>query len=237
MELVTYSNIASTQDTARQIALDGHLLPFAVIAETQSAGRGRRGKSWDSPQGGLWLTLALAVPSPETIRQSAMVAAHAVASVVLTETGVRTLVKWPNDLLVKRRKVCGILAETLVQSGTTTLLVGIGLNVNNTVTPDQLPHVTSLRGELGRTIDVQSLCASILNMVALDISSLILRGFDIFSPWMDANLALRDELVTVEFNDKRESGRVTGLSRTGALLLKNPDGSLTEVDAGSVYDW
>ena len=237
MELVTYSNIASTQDAARQIALDGHLLPFAVIAETQSAGRGRRGKSWDSPQGGLWLTLALAVPSPETIRQSAMVAAHAVASVVLTETGVRTLVKWPNDLLVKRRKVCGILAETLVQSGTTTLLVGIGLNVNNAVTPDQLPHVTSLRGELGRTIDVQSLCASILNMVALDISSLILRGFDIFSPWMDANLALRDELVTVEFNNKRESGWVAGLSRTGALLLKNPNGSLTEVDAGSVYDW
>jgi biotin-(acetyl-CoA carboxylase) ligase len=54
---------------------------------------------------------------------------------------------------------------------------------------------------------------------------------------MDANLALRDELVTVEFNDQRESGRVAGLSRTGALLLKNPDGSLKEVDAGSVYDW
>jgi len=237
MELVTYSNIASTQDTARQIALGGHLLPFAVIAETQSAGRGRRGKSWDSPQGGLWLTLALAVPSPEAIRQSAMVAAHAVASVVLTETGVRTLIKWPNDLLVKRRKVCGILAETLVQSGTTTLLVGIGLNVNNAVPPDQLPHVTSLRGELGRTIDVLPLCASILNMVERDISSLILRGFDIFSPWMDANLALRGELVTVEFNDQRESGRVTGLSKTGALLLKSPDGSLTEVDAGSVYNW
>ena len=237
MELVTYSNIASTQDTARQIALDGHLLPFAITAETQSAGRGRRGKSWDSPQGGLWLTLALAVPSPEAIRQSAMVAAHAVASVVLTETGVRTLIKWPNDLLVKRRKVCGILAETLVRPGTTTLLVGIGLNVNNAVPPDQLPHVTSLRGELGRTIDVLPLCASILNMVERDISSLILRGFDIFSPWMDANLALRGEFVTVEFNDQRESGRVTGLSKTGALLLKNPDGSLTEVDAGSVYNW
>src|SRR5664279_2735729 len=128
MELITYSNITSTQDTARQIALEGHLLPFAVVAETQSAGRGRRGKSWDSPEGGLWLTLALAVPSPETARQSAMVAAHAVASVVLTQTGVRTLVKWPNDLLVKRRKVCGILAETLVQPGMAILLIGIGLN-------------------------------------------------------------------------------------------------------------
>ncbi len=237
MELLTYSNIASTQDTARQIALDGHLLPFAVIAETQSKGRGRRGKSWDSPPGGLWLTLALPVPSAEAVRQSALVAAHAVASVVLTETGIRTLVKWPNDLLVKRRKVCGILAETLVQSGTTTLLMGIGINVNNVVPLDQLPRATSLRGELGHSIDLQHLCASVLNMVELDMNTLILRGFETFRPWMDANLALRDELVTVEFNDQRESGRVAGLSRTGALLLKNLDGSLKEVDAGSVYDW
>jgi BirA family biotin operon repressor/biotin-[acetyl-CoA-carboxylase] ligase len=237
MELVAYSDIASTQDFARQTALDGHLLPFAVIADTQSAGRGRRGKSWDSPQGGLWLTLALAVPSPEAVRQSAMVAAHAVASVVLTETCVHALVKWPNDLLVKRRKVCGILAETLVQPTTTTLLLGIGLNVNNSIPPDQLPHATSLREELGHTISVQRLCHSILNMVELDVGSLILHGFDSFSRWMDANLALRGEFVTVRFNDQRESGRVAGLSSTGALLLKNPDGSLTEVDAGSVYDW
>jgi BirA family biotin operon repressor/biotin-[acetyl-CoA-carboxylase] ligase len=166
-----------------------------------------------------------------------MAAAHAVASVVLTETGVHTLLKWPNDLLVKHRKVCGILGETLVQSETTTLLVGIGINVNNVVLPDQLPRAASLREELGHSIDLQHLCASVLNMVELDINTLILRGFDTFSPWMDANLALRDELVTVEFNDQRESGRVAGLSRAGALLLKNPDGSLTEVDAGSIYDW
>jgi BirA family biotin operon repressor/biotin-[acetyl-CoA-carboxylase] ligase len=237
MELLTYANIASTQDTARQIALGGHLLPFAIIAETQSKGRGRRGKSWDSPPGGLWLTLALAVPSAETVRQSAMVAAHAVASAVLTETGVRTLLKWPNDLLVKRRKVCGILAETLVQSATTTLLVGIGVNVNNVVPPDQLPRAVSLREELGHSFDLQHLCASVLNMLELDMNTLILHGFDAFGSWIDANLALRDELVTVEFNDQRESGWVAGLSRNGALLLKNTDGSLKEVDAGSVYDW
>lgn len=237
MELLTYSSIASTQDTARGIALDGHLLPFAVIAETQSKGRGRRGKSWDSPPGGLWLTLALTVPSAEAVRQSAMVAAHAVAGVVLTETGVGTRVKWPNDLLVGRRKVCGILSETLVQPGTTALLVGIGVNVNNIMPPDQLPRATSLREELGHSVDLPGLCASILNMVEADMNTLILQGFETFCPWMDAHLALRDEFVTVEFNDQRESGRVAGLSRTGALLLKNPDGSLTEVDAGSVYDW
>ncbi len=237
MELLAYPNIASTQDTARQIALDGHSLPFAVIAETQSEGRGRRGREWNSPPGGLWLTLALAVPSPEAVRQSAMVAAHAVAAVVLVETGVRTLVKWPNDLLVKRRKVCGILAETLVRPGTTILLVGIGVNVNNVVLSDQLPHATSLREELGYSVDLQHLCAGILNTVELDMNILILRGFDPFGPWMKANLALWGELITVEFNNQRESGCVAGLSRTGALLLKNPDGSLKEVDAGSVYDW
>jgi BirA family biotin operon repressor/biotin-[acetyl-CoA-carboxylase] ligase len=237
MELLTYASIASTQDTAREIALDGHLLPFAVTAETQSSGRGRRGKSWDSRPGGLWLTMALSVPSAAAVRQSAMAAAHGVAAAVLTETGVRTLMKWPNDLLVERRKVCGILAETLIQSGTTILLVGIGVNVNNIVPSDQLPRAASLMAKLGHSIDLQRLRDSVLNTVTLDIDTLILRGFDVFRPWMDANLALRDELVTVEFNDQRESGRVAGLSRTGALLLKKPDGSLTEVDAGSIYDW
>jgi BirA family biotin operon repressor/biotin-[acetyl-CoA-carboxylase] ligase len=237
MELLTYTTITSTQDTAREIALDGHLLPFAVTAETQSGGRGRRGKSWDSRPGGLWLTMALSVPSAAAVRQSAMAAAHGVAAAVLTETGVRTLMKWPNDLLVERRKVCGILAETLIQSGTTILLVGIGVNVNNIVPSDQLPRAASLMAKLGHSIDLQRLRDSVLNTVTLDIDTLILRGFDVFRPWMDANLALRDELVTVEFNDQRESGRVAGLSRTGALLLKKPDGSLTEVDAGSIYDW
>ncbi|MFZ2413998.1 MAG: biotin--[acetyl-CoA-carboxylase] ligase [Candidatus Cryosericum sp.] len=237
MELLTYSTIASTQDIARQIALDGHVLPFAVWAETQSQGRGRQGKGWDSPLGGLWITLALAVPSAEAVRQSAIVAAHAVASVVLTETGVRTLAKWPNDLLVERRKVCGILAETLVQDGSTILLVGIGVNVNNIIPSNRTSRMTSLRGELGCSFNLLHLATSVMNMVELDISTLMLRGFDAFVPWIEANLALRGELITVDFNDKKELGRVAGLSRTGALLLENPDGSLKEVDAGSVYNW
>lgn len=237
MVLFHYSQVVSTQDTARQIALDGHPLPFAVIAETQSSGKGRRGKSWDSPSGGLWLTSALAVPSVETVLQSAMVAAHAVASAVLVETGIRTLVKWPNDLLIERRKVCGILTETLVQTGSTTLLVGIGINVNNLVSPDRLPHATSLRAGLGHSIDVQHLCECVLNALEHDLNTLILLGFEMFSSWLDTNLALRNELVTVEFNDQQESGRVTGLSRTGALLLRNPEGLLREVDAGGIYAW
>jgi len=230
-------NLGSTQDTARQIALDGHVLPFAVIAEVQSRGRGRQGKNWDSPAGGLWITLALAVPSAEAVSQSAMVTAHAVASVVLNETGIRVLVKWPNDLLVNRRKVCGILAETLVQCEATTLLVGIGLNVNNIMRNDQFPRASSLSEELGHSLDTHRLRATILSMAEQDLRTLILLGFEAFAPWMNANLALRGEVVTVEFNDERESGRVAGLSGTGALLLESPDGSIKQVGAGSIYDW
>ncbi|HWQ21102.1 MAG TPA: biotin--[acetyl-CoA-carboxylase] ligase [Clostridia bacterium] len=237
MEFLTYSEVASTQETARILAAEGRALPFAVVAETQSRGRGRRGKNWDSPRGGLWLTLALAVPSAGAVHQSAIVAAHAVATVVLTATGLHTLVKWPNDLLVERRKVCGILAETLVQTDTTLLMVGIGLNVNNVVPPDQLPQATSLKAELEHDLDVWQLATSVVTMVQLDIGTLITAGFDPFTPWIETSLALREELVTVEFNHQRTSGRVAGVSRTGALLLKNPNGSLEEVDAGSVYNW
>ena len=181
--------------------------------------------------------MGLAVPSAQTIQQAAIAAAHAVATVVLTETGLHTLVKWPNDLLVGRRKVCGILAETLVQTDRTILLMGIGINVNNIAPPDQLPQATSLKAELGHSLDLRHLAAGVVAMVELDMNTLMVRGFDAFVSWIDTNLALRNELVTVEFNEQRESGRVAGLSRTGALLLKNPDGSLKKVDAGSVYNW
>ena len=200
-------------------------------------GRGRRGKNWDSPRGGLWLTVALAVPSPELVRQAAIAVAHAIASVVLTETGLCTLVKWPNDLLVGRRKFCGILAETLVQPDTTILLAGIGVNVNNAVPTEQLPRATSLKAELGHNVDMQHLTEGVIAAVELDLDALVVRGFGVFASWIEASLALRNEIVTVEFNDQRESGRVVGLSRTGALLLENPDGSLKEVDAGGVYNW
>jgi len=237
MELLTYAEIESTQYTARQLAVSGRALPFAVVANTQSNGRGRDGKNWYSPPGGLWLTLAFDVPSAAAVQQAAMVAAQSVAAVLLAQTGIRALVKWPNDLLVNRRKVCGILAETLVAPERTTLLLGIGLNVNNAIPQEQLPRATSLSCEIAHTCELEPITRAIVDVLELNVNILIQHGFQAFRAWMNENLALRGELVTIEFNNQRDVGRVAGLSETGGLMLENRDGSLNEVSAGSVYLW
>lgn len=237
MELLTYSEVDSTQDTARQLANADHTLPFAVIADTQTHGRGRAGKHWSSPSGGLWLTVALAVPSPGLTLQAAMVAAYGVAVTLSARFGLNPLVKWPNDLLLNRRKVCGILAESLIAPEQTLLLVGVGLNVNNALPQAQLPRATSLGHELAHTLDLDALAMAIVDAIERDINTLMHNGFHAFGEWIDDHLALRGETITVEFNQQRSAGRIIGLSETGCLLLENLDGSTKILDAGSVYIW
>jgi BirA family biotin operon repressor/biotin-[acetyl-CoA-carboxylase] ligase len=238
MELLKYSVISSTQETARQLVLSTHHMPFAVLAETQSGGHGRLGREWQSPPGGLWLTIALNVPTAEAVRQAALVTAFAVAHVLLEIADVQTLVKWPNDLLVKRRKICGILAEVLVQSTeTTTLLAGIGINVNNSVDGGSLLRATSLKDETEHSIDLDNLAMAVIADVERDMTILIRQGFAPFQPWMQSHLALLGETITVTFNDQLESGRVKGLNAAGALLLADQSGLIKEVSSGSIYQW
>ncbi|MHB8070923.1 MAG: biotin--[acetyl-CoA-carboxylase] ligase [Candidatus Cryosericum sp.] len=237
MELLRYESIGSTQDTARQLVLDSHPLPFAVLAQTQSNGRGRLGKKWQSSRGGLWITIALDVPSAEVVQEAALVAAFAVAHAVQTLTAVEMQVKWPNDLLVGRRKVCGILAEALILPETTTLLLGIGINANNPVDEASTPRATSLKDELNRPVSVEDLSTAVITEVNRGIDILTRQGFSPFQPWLESRLALMGESITVEFNGQRECGRVRGISKTGALLLADSNGLVREVDAGSVYCW
>lgn len=181
--------------------------------------------------------MALDVPSSESVRQAALVAAFSVAHVLQTLTTLEVLVKWPNDLLLGRKKVCGILAETLVFPARTALLVGIGINANNTTDEIISPRATSLSQELNHSVNTDDLLASIMTEVEHDISTLAEQGFSPFHPWLQAHLAFVGETVTVEFNGQRETGSVLSLSETGALLLADVNGLVKEVDAGSVYCW
>lgn len=237
MKLISYQELGSTQLTARRMAAAGHVRPFTVVASIQSHGRGRGDKTWHSPPGGLWLTTALDVPSAEAVQQAAMVAAQGVASVVNAQTGLQTFVKWPNDLLINHRKVCGILAETLVAPEQTILLIGVGLNVNNDMPQADLPLATSLRFELGHVLDVEQLAGAVAEALEIGTNTLIRQGFQAFWPWIRDHLALRGKVVGIEFNNQRDTGRILGLAETGALLLETSDGSLREVSAGSIYLW
>jgi len=237
MKVFTYKEAASTQEAARQAVNDGEHLPFAVVAETQVAGRGRGSHSWKSPPGGLWLTLALTVPEIEVVRQAAMVAAHAVSSAIERETSLATQVKWPNDLLCGDRKVCGILAESLVLSGAATLLIGVGLNVNNPRLPEQLPRMTSLSEELGHPVSLERLTTLVLDLLLTDMQQLAQQGFSQFYVWIMDHLALRGRQVAVEFNGQCHDGTLIGISPAGSLLLEDGTGLALTIDAGSIYEW
>lgn len=237
MEPLLFPTVISTQATARELFEKGQTLPFAVVAETQSGGRGRSGKQWMSPAGGLWFTLARTVPPVCSFRQVAIVAAYSLARVICRTTGLQPAIKWPNDILIRNRKVSGILAEALIMENRTVLFLGIGLNINNTPSPEHLPRATSLAQELGRTLDLPDLRVAVLAAVAHDLDVFGADGFEQFLPWIQENLALLGKEVTVTFNTQRLCGRVRGIAKTGALLLEQQDTSLIEVDAGSIYNW
>lgn len=235
MNVIALDEVDSTQAAARDLLSRGVTLPFVVTAVTQSQGRGRGEHTWISASGGLWCTLAWPVSQPALVRQASVVAGLSIATVLNKTFQLDTSVKWPNDVLVRDKKICGILADMLIGDAESTLLLGIGVNVNNTL--DQLlPHATSLAMELGRDVDLDEVLHRILDRVTADIAILGRQGFTPFAALLNSVLALRDQSVTVTFGNSQTSGRVRGIDDSGALLLEGTTGRISTVDAGDIRD-
>jgi BirA family biotin operon repressor/biotin-[acetyl-CoA-carboxylase] ligase len=157
-----YRHAESTDSTQRMLAEDESEGAIAV-AEVQTEGRGRLGRAWEAPAGTSVLVSVLLVPAVEASRlpELSLVAGGAVAQAIAEVTGLEPAIKFPNDILVRSRKVAGILAE----SSEGRVVLGIGVNVNQTL--EQLPtnaktEPTSLRLELGRPVSRARLLAAIL---------------------------------------------------------------------------
>ncbi|NMC26576.1 MAG: biotin--[acetyl-CoA-carboxylase] ligase [Syntrophomonadaceae bacterium] len=152
-----FTEIDSTNNYARKLAAENYPEGTVVVADKQSAGRGRRGRSWYSPEGeGLYLSLILRPRIPlQDLSRLSMVAAAALATTLEEEFGLEPQIKWPNDILINGRKVAGILTEAVTDmDGIEYIVTGIGINVNNEVEefPDDFrTPATSLRKELGQT--------------------------------------------------------------------------------------
>ena len=162
--LIVREEAASTNALAKQLAREGCPEGTAVIARIQTGGRGKRGASWFSPPGGLWLSVIL---SPRLAGKElgwlTLLAAQAVAETISEACGLSAEIKWPNDVLIAGRKVCGILTET---AGKGRAVVGIGLNANlrrEDFLPDLRQTATSLLIESGRPRPVDRLAAELLN--------------------------------------------------------------------------
>ena len=240
--LLYYPTVGSTNDVAAALAggSNARLEGAVVIADAQTAGRGRRGRTWFSPPGsGLYISVLLlpgrARPSPERATSLLTLAAGvAIAEGIERVTGLGPQIKWPNDLLVGRRKLAGILAEGLAvdrSAGIGHVVLGYGINVGLMSVPaDLLGRTTSLETELGRAVDRAAVAAESLAALAARYDDLLTGRFDaILDAWRrrsPSSLGTRVTWAPGRIVGAAGTAAVTGDTRSGLTAGIDEDGAL-----------
>jgi len=238
-----FSSVGSTNDIAVKMALSGQDEGLVVIADSQTSGRGRRGRTWFSPPAsGLYVSVLLdpgRAREPERATTLLTIAAGvALAEAIEQRTGLRADIKWPNDLHVQRRKLAGILAEAVASSGrtVTAVVLGYGINVGRMSYPPELVNVaTSLETELGRSVDRAALCAATLAAIARRYADLLDGRFDaILDAWRTRAPSSRGAPVKWQSSSGSfRSGTTAGIDDRGALLVQSGD-SIERIVSGEV---
>ena len=231
--ILYFPTIGSTNDVALALAAQGDRDGAIVIADEQTAGRGRRGRAWFSPAGsGLYVSVVLAPGRARSDPARATTLLTVTAGVALAEaiedvTALRVDIKWPNDLVVARRKLAGILAESTGSAAApaATLVIGYGINVNATAYPPELgDRATSLETELSRPIDRAALCAETLASLSRRYADLLDGRFDaILDAWRDRAPSSRGARVTWQGASGTQTGITAGIDDRGALLVRVGD--------------
>lgn len=231
------SSTGSTNDVASRAAADGSRVGTVVVADAQTAGRGRRGRTWFSPPlSGLYVSVVLDLagsripgsgapadePGSRTRALLTLAAGVALAEGVQAATGLQADIKWPNDLLVGSRKLAGILAEGVTARA---VVLGYGINVGAAAYPPEIAdRATSLESELGRPIDRAALCIETLAAVARRYDDLLAGRFDaILDAWRQRSPGNVGRRVTWDTPSGSQSGITAGIDETGALLVSVGD--------------
>lgn len=237
-EIRSYPELASTNALAMDLAQQGAVDGAIVIAETQSGGKGRLGRSWLSPRGNLYLSAVLRpmVPTHKAPLITLM-GAVAVASSIRKQLGLPAGIKWPNDILISGRKVCGLLTEMSAEPDRIRhIVLGIGVNVNmdlKELPPDVRSRSTSLAVESGGTVDRTRLLRELL--VELDhwYGCFLNREADVLRGWEAMNVTLGNR-VSVSGAGSTLEGVARGIDAEGRLTLLLDDGTSRQVASGDV---
>jgi BirA family biotin operon repressor/biotin-[acetyl-CoA-carboxylase] ligase len=163
-EILLVDECTSTNNLASRLAVLGAKHGFTVIAEKQIEGRGRHGRAWISPRGGIWMTIILRpLPDFRPLDGLPLIGALAVALALNSVHGIEALVRWPNDVTVHARKIAGILVEASLRGNTVaSALLGVGLNANFHANMMEVERATTLLDILGSSVDREELISSIL---------------------------------------------------------------------------
>lgn len=223
-ELFCFDEIDSTNTKAKELAEQGYPSGTLVVADRQIAGRGRRGRSWDSPAGiGIFMTLLLKPDiNPNNASMLTLVTALATAQAISDVTGAEAKIKWPNDIVINGKKVCGILTEMSAQFDYINhIVIGIGINVHNESFPEEIRETaSSLLLESGKRIHRANLIARFLEWFEAGYA-IFLQTEDLEGLMKDYNALLVNIQKQVRILDPKEpfEGKAIGITKRGELIV------------------
>jgi BirA family biotin operon repressor/biotin-[acetyl-CoA-carboxylase] ligase len=237
--ILRFDSLPSTNIEAAQRAAAGAAEGVCVVAGEQTAGRGRLQRQWLSPKdAGLYFSIIL---RPEFEQASwpllTLMAAVAVHDALLEACALKTDIKWPNDILVDERKVCGILAETVETSSGRAVIVGIGINLTNQAFPAELAGTaTSVEASVGQSPDLRVVLEALLKFLAKHYEALQQSDGPetIVREWCARSSYAQSKRVNVSDANASFVGTTRGLEPDGALRVETDDGKTRIVRAGDV---
>lgn len=236
-KVLRFESLPSTNTELARLASDGAAEGVSIVADEQTAGRGRLQRAWSSPRGaGLYFSILLR----PTTRQNywpliTFMAALAVGDALREACGLGTDIKWPNDILSGERKICGILAEAIDTPSGRAVILGIGINLTENAFPPELANVaTSVSEATGSAPEREQILAALLTALShwyslLDNPSLIIDA------WSNRSSYALGKLVQVSNGDDVWQGTTAGVEPDGALRLRTSSGDIKLVRAGDVY--
>jgi BirA family biotin operon repressor/biotin-[acetyl-CoA-carboxylase] ligase len=234
-----FREVDSTNNVAQELASEGAEEGTIVIAESQRSGKGRWGKEWVSPEGGVWMTIILRPDVvPNRAPQLTLMTGVAVAQTLIQVYDLDVGIKWPNDILIGDKKVCGILTEVKTKNGKVDhVLVGIGIDLNVDIDffPTELHGcTTSLQAELGREVDAVELIQRLLEIFEIQYNQFQEGNFrNILNQWRKLSSTIGSP---VKIHKKGETiyGEAVGVNKHGKLIIELDDGTLRPIISGGV---
>ncbi|OON98782.1 MAG: biotin--[acetyl-CoA-carboxylase] ligase [Epulopiscium sp. Nele67-Bin004] len=237
-KIIYYDEVTSTNEVAKLLVSRQVEDGTVVVAETQTAGKGRLGKVWNSPRGvGIWLSIIL-YPPIETSEMSklGLIASIAMCNTLQEITDQHIKIKWPNDLVLNEKKICGILCE-LVSIGDkkSAIIVGIGVNVNTSVFEDNLPYASSLFLECGVTFDRKQIIDKFVPLFENMYNKFL--EYKTFEVFLDEykNLCLNlGKVAYIQNKDKQYVANIISINNNGNLVVKDEEEKVFEIFSGEV---
>jgi BirA family biotin operon repressor/biotin-[acetyl-CoA-carboxylase] ligase len=226
-KIIKLNEVTSTQKIGRELAETTKGVNAVIVAKTQTEGRGSGKNEWYSPEGGLYFTVIL---NPiERVGLIPLLAGLSIFETIRIITGIRAELKWPNDVLIKGKKVSGVVTETLWSDGRVIfVLLGIGVNINSLI-PKNLPYATSLVAEWGKEIELDFFLKHLLDRIEWNLSVSKKVPEKILREWEKNSNIFGKRVKINDFSGRKLEGIAIRLDPNGALILKNKDDEINVV--------